>query len=279
MSIQTYDGTYTYALGRVDGYTTSSFIGLVTVSGHPILRSVTWRQLTYSVDFVENGFPTGMSWSVNLGLAGQASHTIQSTDTIISASEPNGTYSYSVGAVHGWNISNPSGTFVVNGLAVSTPLTWNRVTYAVTFLETGLGGGTVWSVTFNRTTNSSVTADISFPDVPNGTYSFAVKSLMNTGSGEYIPTPASGSVIVYGKPASLSISFEEAPGSPTNGTGSGEFLGLPAGDGYALIGLIAAVVVVGVVFGLTRSRKGRNPPGSEETTLADGIRDPLPPES
>jgi DNA-binding beta-propeller fold protein YncE len=256
ISIPVYDGTYTYALGRVDGYSTSNFSGVVTVSGHAIVRSVTWRQLTYPVDFVESGLPTGTSWAVNLGLTGEASHAIRSTGTMISTTVPNGTYSYSVAVVPGWNTSIYSGTFVVDGLTVSTTLSWSRVTYTVTFAETGLPSGTTWSVTFNKTVESG-TGDITFADYPNGTYAFAIPSFPG-----YQANPGSGTVSVAGFSLTRSVYFQihGNPAAGNNGTGQPTFLGLPSIEGYALIGIVAAVVVVGIAVVALQGRGGRNPP-------------------
>ena len=64
--------------------------------------------------------------------------------------------------------------------------------YRVTFHETGLPSGTLWSVTLNGITESSTGNSISFWD-PNGTYAFTVGPV--TG---YAPQPSLGAVLVSG---------------------------------------------------------------------------------
>ena len=74
-------------------------------------------------------------------------------------------------------------------------------TYPVTFGESGLPTGTLWSVTLNGTNESSTTSPIKFKE-PNGTYAFTVGSV--TG---YTASPSSGSVTVHGGPVSQAIVF------------------------------------------------------------------------
>ena len=66
----------------------------------------------YAVTFSESGLKTGTTWSVNLGGAVNSSST-----TAIGFSEPNGTYSYSIGAVSGYTASPSSGSVTVSGAA------------------------------------------------------------------------------------------------------------------------------------------------------------------
>ena len=77
--------------------------------------------------------------------------------------------------------------------------------YAVTFTETGLPGGTLWSVTFNSTVNSSTTSSVGY-SVVNGSYTFTVGTV--TG---YTPSPASGPVTVAGAAQTIPIVFTAAP--------------------------------------------------------------------
>ncbi len=49
-------------------------------------------------------------------------------------------------------------------------------TYNVTFTETGLSAGTMWSVTLNGSLESSTTTSIVFVEV-NNTYSFNVSAV------------------------------------------------------------------------------------------------------
>ncbi len=74
-------------------------------------------------------------------------------------------------------------------------------TYNVTFTETGLSAGTMWSVTLNGSLESSTTTSIVFVEV-NNTYSFNVSAV----SG-YTVSPASGNVVVNGAALSEPVVF------------------------------------------------------------------------
>jgi len=73
--------------------------------------------------------------------------------------------------------------------------------YSVTFTESGLPSGTLWSVTLNETTETSTTDTITF-SVPNGKYSYTIGSI----SG-YIESPSSGTKTVNGADVNQGITF------------------------------------------------------------------------
>ena len=200
------NGTYSFTVGAVSGYTASPASGSVTVNGAAVTKGVTFTpQATYAVTFTETGLSAGTSWTVSLGGTPKTS-----TSTSISFSEPNGSYSFTVGAVSGYTASPSSGTVTVAGAAVTESITFTAITpgtYAVTFTETGLPSGTSWSVTLNGATQSSSTASISFTE-PNGSYSFTVGAV----SG-YTARPSSGTVTVAGTAVTTAISFTSAPPS------------------------------------------------------------------
>ncbi len=116
--------------------------------------------------------PTDMAYDPANGEA-YASNVMQGTVSIIAAG----------------NLSSPSS---------STP---------VTFAETGLPSGTIWSVTLNGTAGSSGTPWINFTE-PNGTYTYLVGPVAH-----YSESPTSGSVNVIGAGVTVNVAFV-----PTNST-------------------------------------------------------------
>ena len=163
-------------------------------------------QLLYEINFNETGLPSGTSWSVTFNGTTQSS----STNTII-FTEPNGTYSYTVGIYNGYSASPYSGTVIINGAAQNVAITFTRVTYSVTFTESGLPSGTVWYINIsNGQSYKSTGTEISLNE-PNGTYSYVVSSSNNN----YSPNPSSGSFTVNGSSVSQSISFSEVTYSVT----------------------------------------------------------------
>jgi YVTN family beta-propeller protein len=149
----------------------------------------------------------------------------------------------------------------VNETAVFEPC------YTVTILELGLPRGLSWSLWFDsqvyRTTNSS----LSFSE-PNGVYSFSVGPVAG-----YVAAPASGTIFVSDSTTSKAIHFAQIPAGSTS---LPTWLSLPSIESCALIGIVAAVVVVGIAVVALRGRGGRGQP-SLEAASAGEAREEAPP--
>ncbi len=191
------NGSYTYSLGSANpSYSGSG--GSFTVNGGPVSKSVTFSPVLYSVSFSETGLPAGTTWFINL-TNGQS---FNSGGTSIGFSEPNGTYTYSVATVNK-KYSAPGGSFTVAGGPVSRTVTFSLVYYPVTYTETGLPLGTLWTVVLNNgQAFSSTTSTITFSE-PNGSYGYRV----TTANTAYHPSPSSGTLTVAGTPPPISIAF------------------------------------------------------------------------
>jgi hypothetical protein len=201
------NGTYYYNIssaGKI--YKPSPGAGSITVNGANVSVSITFTEVTYTITFTESGLTSG-TWYVNVSTTSQLFSEPYGTTTI-SFSEPNGTYSFT--AQTNYKIDKPSpssGSFIVNGASVSETITFAKVTYTITFTETGLTSGTWWA---NVSTTSQVfsepytTSTISFTET-NGTYYWNV----STNYKLYYPTPASGKFVVNGANVSVSITFAE----------------------------------------------------------------------
>ncbi len=174
----------------------------------------------FSVSFDETGLVLGTNWSVTLN-----GSTNSSSGSVVTFTEPNGSYAYAVGSVAGFTAVPSGGNVTVAGTAVVVNVTF-RPTYEVTFLETGLAAGTNWSVTVNGTSIASNGTYANFTE-PNGTYAFTV----GTPSG-YSASPASGTVTVSGAPVNQSVTFGPLTASTFVVT-FGES-GLPAGTNWSV---------------------------------------------
>jgi hypothetical protein len=246
------NGTYSFSVPTITGYSANPSTGSVAVAGAPVSRSIVFTYIgTYTVTFTESGLPTGWSWSVTL-----AGATKSSTTNTITFAEVNGAYAFTVTA-SGYTASPSSGTITVSGGAQSQAITFTAIVtkYVVTFTETGLPSGTSWSVTLNGAPNSSAAAAITFKEV-NGSYAYTVGSV----SG-YSTTNSSGSVTVSGANTGVTVSF--TANSTTSGGGGSTFLGLPAAEGYGLLALIVIIVAAVVAYVAIRAsrRKGSGPSG------------------
>jgi YVTN family beta-propeller protein len=237
------NGTYDYMVATADKeYAPAPASGSFGVSGASVSKSVTFSLVTYTVTFTETDLPTGTEWWVNV--TGQPSHG--STTATVTLSLSNGTYPYTF-ATTNKSYQSPGGKFTVSGASVSESVTFSLVTYTVTFTETGLPSGMNWTVTLNGVQHASTTATITFAK-PNDTYSFSVGSV--TG---YTVNLSSGSITVSGAAIHRSVAFTSTSGAAT-------FLGLPAAEGYALLGAIVAVVLVGVAVTVVLIRRRRKTP-------------------
>lgn len=126
-----------------------------------------------------------------------------------------------------------------------------RSVYLVTVSEVGLPAGTTWYATLNGSEDHSAGTQINFT-LSNGTYSGGVRNL----SG-YSVSPANFTLSINGADGHLIVTFHALPG---NSTPSNQ----PPWDLYIVLGVVAAMVLVGVGFVLYRKRKNAHseaPPG------------------
>lgn len=186
----------------------------------------------YPVYFNESGLPSGTNWSVSLDGQGR-----YSTGMSISFGAPTGAHQFVVGPVTGGSVhyrpSPATGVVAVSDAPKSVTVSFGA-DYPVTFLETGLPSGTVWTVILEGTSLDATGSAVIFFE-PNGTYPFTIGA-----AGGETPSPASGEVNVTDGATSQPVQFG-------GGTGPGAgFLGLPGDDGYLLI-LAVAVVAAGLI--------------------------------
>ena len=232
------NGTYSYALGTVSGYTSSLSSGSVTVNGTNQGVSVTFTAkapATYTVTFTESGLPSGTTWYVNLS-NGVDSGAI--TGSLYTFYMTNGTYSYTIATTNKIYEAS-SGSFIVNGGSVSKPVSFSEVKYTVTFTESGLPSGTTWYVNLsNGQSFSSTTSTISFSE-PNGTYSYTIGNVLG-----YQISPSSGSINVNGNNVTNNITF----------TVKSSLYGISTTEIYYIFGAVVAVAVIGSVLAIRRKK-------------------------
>ena len=236
------NGTYSYTVGSVPGYTPSPSSGSVTVNGAAVdVPTITWTQVIYTVTFAESGLPTGTNWTVAV-----AGTTVSSTTGRITLQEPNGTYGYVITPIAGYSTTY-RGQVTVDGNNPTVAVMFTAVTYALTFTETGLPSGASWSVTLAGTVQTSTTTTITFQE-PNGTYAFSVGSVSS-----YSVAPSTGSPHISGAPVTQALTFSTTSSS----TSSAGFLGLSGNTGYYVLIGIAIVAIAGAAgafFVRTRRR-------------------------
>ena len=198
------NGTYSFVLGLVPGYSPSPGFGSKTVNGAGVSVGIAFTVVTYAVTFSESGLPGSTSWSVTIGVT---THT--STGAAVLFAEPNGTYGYSIGLVPGYAPASPTGSVVVNGGPLSTAVPFTQIKYTITYHESGLPGvGKRWSVAVGGLLQSSVGTPLVF-SVPNGSFAYRI----NGPSGYEVSAvlPPTGSVVVNGASLAVGVTFLRGP--------------------------------------------------------------------
>lgn len=157
---------------------------------------------TYAISWHEVGLQAGTTWCVDVG-----GRVCSATPTISLKHLTPGNYTYSVAPFGGmttivrvgtsWTSTN-SASLVIASAGAIVPV---RFAFAVTFTETGLPGGTLWTVSSQGMTVSSATSTIVL-FLTNGTHAFAVHALAG-----YNRTPATGRILVTGSPVTKAVAF------------------------------------------------------------------------
>jgi YVTN family beta-propeller protein len=213
-------GTYYYTIATTDKpYLSTPSSGSINLKGTAESYSVKFY-LVYPVTISESGLPSGTAWYLNLSTTGQ---TFMSTSSTISFSEPNGTYSYTIGTTDKIYESS-AGSIPVNGTSVSKSIIFSIVKYTVTFTETGLPSGTSWYVNLTNVLNSGTITGTSHSfSLINGTYSYTI------GTTDKTYESSSRSLTVNGTSVSRIVSF-----SVVNYTVTFTETGLPSGTPWYL---------------------------------------------
>ncbi len=157
----------------------------------------------FPVYFNETGLVGGTPWSVSVdGLTGST------TSSSLEFTLPNGSYAYGVGVTNtSYRPTATHGTVTVAGAAVSVPVAFVPVAYAVTFSETTLPVGLAWSVLFASVNHTTSAGALAF-SVVNGSYAYTVEP-----PAGYVAVPPSGRVTVAGAGANLTIAFSRSVAS------------------------------------------------------------------
>ena len=168
-------------------------------SGTVSILSSTYDIAFYTVEFNENGLPTGTTWNITLSGAHYSSD-----GNIISIPLTPAEYTYS--AMNSNSSFLPvTGTFTVsNNMIVNVQFQEKK--YQVTFTETGLPSGTAWYVNLSSGQSFQSTTDtISFME-PNGSYHYTISSMEGR---TYSSSLSNGTFLISGSSYSTSIIFSE----------------------------------------------------------------------
>jgi hypothetical protein len=173
-----------------------------SISPFPASSPLKFNEL-FNVTFVEQHLPSGTLWYLNL-TNGTSFSSVSSTIRFVGI---NGTYLYYVAT--GNKLYRPvsyKDSFIIDGKSIQKAEIFYLVTYRVTFSETGLSNGTIWSVTINNNTRISTNATIVF-NLNNGSFQYSIQpipgfSILNyTGNfsvnGRPVLNPVNWTMVVY----------------------------------------------------------------------------------
>ncbi|HTT14371.1 MAG TPA: hypothetical protein VMG81_01115 [Thermoplasmata archaeon] len=279
------NGTYTFAMGTYPAMYQAETNS--ASCGHDELNNYT--DLIYWANYPDNAIPTsceGVAYQVmNAWINADAHEANQAERTLtFNLVEHIGNelalmvyvYCNLANYVYGPWLS-PTGINVNPAVGAAETQTWYTWTYAsnvfsATFTESGLPSGTSWSVTLAGVAKSSTSTTIQFTGETNGTYPYTV-----TYSAGYAASPASGSVVINGANAGVSVAFTAIPTPtyPLTISESGLVAGTPWGVTLADVGA-QTTTGTSVTFQLAAGTYnytlapviGYSTPSPGETTLA-----------
>ncbi len=136
------NGTYTVQVNPVAGYVVNRSSFPAAIAGASVSYFVSFSAALFSVDFLESGLSNGTYWFVSLNGSIRSS-----SGSGVDFEVPNGTYSFSIGAVHGYSSSPSSGTVQVAGKNVTEQVHFTTSSSTTPFSLTPLeAGGIVLAV-------------------------------------------------------------------------------------------------------------------------------------
>jgi hypothetical protein len=195
------DTLYPYA---VTGYQAPSYLAFA-VSGAPETVDVNYSIL-YNVTLVESGLAPGTYWYASLVSATYSYYYANGNTTHLYFAAPNGSFAWTLSPLWSYTATPPSGTFNVSGKNVTVPIVFSlSPTYALTFTETGLAPGALWSVevilpTYREFTTNSTSTTLTLLE-PNGSYYFSPLA------AGYSVNPFSGNAFIDGSNVSEPVTF------------------------------------------------------------------------
>jgi YVTN family beta-propeller protein len=213
------NGSYNFTIGNasvgVGLFVPSPATGVVPVMGSNVTVTIVFAPAPeYNLTLVESGLPGSTLWVASIQSVSIGTEFNASTNGSLGFVVPNGTYAFAIanasanGSIY---VPTPAtGTRSVDGANITVPVIFELLReYNVTFNETGLPGGTVWSVELcgpstGCSVNGSTNGSIDFL-VPNGQYTYAI-----AGIAGYDAAPSGGPTTVSGANVTVDVLFTVA---------------------------------------------------------------------
>ena len=179
------------------------------------------------VTFYESGLPSTVPWSVTVEGTQRTTNTSSLTFEVL-----NGTIPFRVAAPPGFTAFPGSGSIIVTGTPRTQLVTFALVSpaqFTLTVTQVGLPTGIPWRINISGHVATSAGTNLSLL-LSNGSYSF------NVGGGTgFTAVPASGVILIQGRPAFLNLTFtkNQSPRLPNFAVVFVE-TGLPSGSTWSV---------------------------------------------
>ncbi len=201
------NGTYHFSIASGNkNYYPNPYSGLFVISGSSYSVSINFYPVLYQVSFAQltnRTLPPGTYWYVNIS----GEQPLSSNTSVVNAQLTNGSYTFTISSGNKDYYPTPySGSLLVNGKAVSVPISFSPYTYTIEFTETGLPAGSSWSITIQESNGSrtiSSTTQVASTILINDSYSYSVQS----GVSNFGPYPSRGNFNISGASDSIAIRF------------------------------------------------------------------------
>ena len=208
ITISETNGTFPFSVTSTN-LTYASPGGTFRVAGGSTTVPVYFTLVLFTVEFIENGLPSGSTWSVRIS----DGPTYTSDSDNLTINETNGTFAYDLGSVN-LTYAGPPGSFTVDGQSLIELATFLVQTFPVTFTEAGVPPDVDWSVSVLGQPPTQSTAPSLTLYEPNGSYTYSASR------PDLTYTVLTGSFSVRGAPVSVSLTYQRV-GFPVIFTESG----------------------------------------------------------
>lgn len=151
----------------------------------------------------------------------------------------NGSYQFSVSIASNWKASPVSGYLNVSGAAASEAINFTELFYKISFIESGLPSGSVFTLTINNLLYQSTNGTITLTE-HNGTFAFTPATV----SG-YTVSPATGTISLGFSNVVQSITYTAVTVKSSTGQGGGFTL-----SQTSIIAFLHSVDFMYLVFGV-----------------------------
>jgi len=195
-SLVAVNGTYRYtAVAPGSGLT--PLTGGFVVVGSPIVVTLRFVPMLYSVTFLARGLPEGTGWSIRF----ENGSSVGSNGSSLVLAQPNGSYVYTPAATLR-SYGAPSGAYSVRGGPQVIEVNFTLPVYAVTFTPRGLPFGTSWWLRVGGAARQVSSGGAITDTLSNGTYGVVAGSANGSYSVPNYP------LVVDGAPRTSPLLFQ-----------------------------------------------------------------------